>query len=37
MADHDQRFKILLREFFADFFRLFFPEWASQFDFASIE
>ncbi len=25
MADHDQRFKTLLKEFFAEFIRLFFP------------
>jgi hypothetical protein len=27
MADHDQRFKVLLQEFLAEFFELFFPEW----------
>src|SRR5690349_13980448 len=35
--DHDQRFKTLLREFFAEFFRLFFPDWAARFDFAGVE
>jgi hypothetical protein len=30
--DHDQRFKAMIREFFADFLRLFFPEWAECFD-----
>lgn len=29
MADHDQRFKILLQEFFGSFFELFFPTWPS--------
>ena len=37
MTDHDQRFKILLREFFARFFQLFFPAWAGRFDFDKIE
>jgi hypothetical protein len=37
MEDHDQRFKTLLREFFAEFFQLFFPDWADLFDFGSIE
>src|SRR5438132_1625675 len=32
MADHDQRFKVLLREFFAEFVDLFFPAWAGRFD-----
>ena len=35
--DHDQRFKAMIREFFPDFMRLFFPDWASCFDFASTE
>lgn len=35
--DHDQRFKAMLREFFADFMHLFFPEWASCFDLAHPE
>lgn len=35
--DHDQRFKTLLKRFLADFFHLFFPEWAVRFDFASVE
>ncbi len=35
--DHDQRFKAMIREFFPDFMRLFFPEWASCFDFTSTE
>lgn len=29
---HDERFKKLLKEFFAEFFWLFFPEWAERFD-----
>jgi len=37
MADHDQRFKVLLQEFFAEFFQLFFPDWAERFDFTRIE
>src|SRR5262249_25504748 len=35
--DHDQRFKEMLREFIAQFFELFFPEWAARFDFTRIE
>lgn len=34
---HDPRFKRLLQEFFAEFFWLFFPDWAERFDFGSIE
>ncbi len=37
MDDHDQRFKTLLREFFGQFFELFFPDWARQFDFSQVE
>ncbi len=37
MADHDQRFKLLLEEFFPEFFQLFFPPWAERFDFTQIE
>jgi hypothetical protein len=37
MRDHDQRWKTLLREFFADFLRLFFPEWARLMDFSHTE
>jgi hypothetical protein len=37
MADHDQRFKELLREFFPEFIALFFPDWAERFDFAACE
>jgi predicted transposase YdaD len=33
---HDPRFKKLLQEFFAEFFRLFFPEWAERFNFNSV-
>ena len=33
---HDARFKRLLQEFFAEFFWLFFPDWAERFDFESI-
>jgi len=35
--DHDQRFKTLLREFFADFLRLFFAEWAARLDLSAVE
>jgi len=35
--DHDARFKALIHEFFADFFHLFFADWASHFDFSTIE
>jgi len=35
--DHDQRFKVLLREFFADFMTLFFPHEATVFDFSNIQ
>lgn len=34
---HDERFKKLLREFFAEFFWLFFPGWAARFDFNRID
>ncbi|MCI0702985.1 MAG: DUF4351 domain-containing protein [Planctomycetia bacterium] len=37
MDDHDQRFKSLLRASLADFFALFFPDWAPRFDFADTE
>jgi hypothetical protein len=37
MADHDQRFKLLLKAFFAEFFQLFFPDWADRFDFARVD
>jgi len=35
--DHDQRFKVLLQEFFAEFIQLFFPDWANRFDLENIE
>ena len=35
--DHDQRFKALIREFFAEFMQLFLPTWAEQFDFTSTQ
>jgi hypothetical protein len=35
--DHDQRFKVLLREFFGEFLQLFLPEWAPRFDFRQID
>ncbi len=34
--DHDQRLKTLLKEFLADFFHLFFPEWAAVLDFGNV-
>jgi len=37
MVDHDQRFKVLLKAFFAEFFRTFFPEWADRFDFSRVD
>lgn len=37
MADHDQRFKILLKEFFREFLTLFFSRWAARFDLAAVE
>jgi hypothetical protein len=37
MADHDQRFKNLLRAFFREFLLLFFPEWAARFDWSEVE
>jgi hypothetical protein len=35
--DHDQRWKTLLHEFFEEFLRLFFPEWAKLVDFSQVE
>ena len=37
MTDHDQRFKVLLKEFFAEFLTLFFPERAVRFDLEHVE
>jgi hypothetical protein len=34
--DHDQRLKVLLKEFFEQFFLCFFPDWAQRFDFSSV-
>ena len=34
--DHDQRLKVLLKEFFEQFFLCFFPEWAPRFDFGTV-
>jgi hypothetical protein len=36
MVDHDQRFKSLLKAFFAEFFQVFFPAWAERFDFSRV-
>jgi hypothetical protein len=35
--DHDQRLKVLLKEFFEAFFLCFFPTWATRFDFGAID
>jgi hypothetical protein len=35
--DHDQRLKVLLKEFFAEFFLCFFPAWAARFEFRDID
>jgi hypothetical protein len=35
--DHDQRLKVLLKEFFQAFFACFFPIWAGRFEFADID
>jgi hypothetical protein len=35
--DHDQRLKVLLKEFFEAFFLAFFPDWAARFEFADID
>jgi hypothetical protein len=35
--DHDPHFKKLIREFFADFLRLFFADWAAKFDLERVE
>jgi hypothetical protein len=37
MHDHDQRFKTLIREFFAEFLQLFFAQWAARLDCSQIE
>ncbi len=37
VTDHDQRFKSLLKEFFAEFFQTFFPDWAARFDFSTVD
>ena len=35
--DHDQRFKSLIREFFAEFLQLFFANWAERLDLNAVE
>jgi hypothetical protein len=35
--DHDQRLKVLLKEFFEAFFVCFFPAWAARFEFTDID
>src|SRR3954447_17236676 len=37
MVDHDQRFKSVLKTFFAEFFQAFFPAWAGRFDFSGVD
>lgn len=37
MVDHDQRFKSLLKAFFAEFIQTFFPAWADRFDFTRVD
>ena len=37
MTDHDQRFKSLLKAFFAEFFQAFFAAWADRFDFSRVD
>jgi hypothetical protein len=34
--DHDQRLKVLLKEFFEQIFQCFFPHWAERFDFSTV-
>ena len=36
-SDHDQRLKVLLKEFFEAFFLCFFPAWAARFEFTAID
>jgi hypothetical protein len=35
--DHDQRLKVLIKEFFEAFFVCFFPQWAARFEFVEID
>jgi hypothetical protein len=35
--DHDQRLKVLLKEFFEAFFLCFFPAWAARFEFSALD
>ncbi|MCY2945870.1 MAG: hypothetical protein NT142_15285, partial [Planctomycetota bacterium] len=37
MPDHDQRFKALIKEFFPDFLRLFFPKYANRLVLDSVD
>ncbi|MGO9471260.1 MAG: DUF4351 domain-containing protein [Isosphaeraceae bacterium] len=37
VPDHDQRLKVLLKEFFEAFFLCFFPAWAPRFEFGEID
>jgi hypothetical protein len=37
VPDHDQRLKVLLKEFFEAFFHCFFPAWAERFEFHEID
>src|SRR6202049_2135919 len=37
MDDHDQRFKMLIQEFFGEFLLLFFASWAERLDCSQVE
>jgi hypothetical protein len=37
VVDHNQRFKSLLKTFFAEFFQAFSPAWADRFDFSGVD
>jgi hypothetical protein len=37
IPDHDQRLKVLFKEFFEAFFLCFFPAWAARLDFQAID
>src|SRR5436305_6916791 len=37
MMDHDQRFKVLIQEFFVEFLLRFFAAWAERFDCSAVE
>jgi hypothetical protein len=37
VPDHDQRFKVLVQEFFREFLFCFFPDWAERFDYTALD